>query len=104
MKKLTSIFKHFYLLMLILIILFCFATGKFLKKYIYDTLTNSQIISIFKGHISLPNAAALENIEKKIEEKMAVNEIKWEKINNPFGNTAYTDEGKAAGKKIEVVN
>lgn len=105
MKNLASIFKNFYLLVLILICLFCIATGKFLKTYLYDTLTNSQIISIFKGHIPLPNAEALENIEKKIEKKMAANEIRWEKIINPFGTVVSAKQEKdTAEKRINIVN
>ncbi|MFH0856660.1 MAG: hypothetical protein V1860_02060 [bacterium] len=80
-------------------------TGKFLKTYLYDTITNSQIVSIFKRPLSLPNIDELENIGIKIESKKTAKDINWEELRDPFINSIpLNTEDISSQKKPAIVN
>lgn len=84
MKKLLSIFKKFYLVLFLLMVLVSFGLGSFLRKYLYDTLYNSQIIVVLKQNVSLPNIMEFENLEAEMQERNSPNEIAWQELYNPF--------------------
>lgn len=90
MNKLTSIFKNLYALLLVIIIVSAIYLCSFLRTYLYNTIYNSQIISIFRKHIPMPNTAEFEKIEANLAKKLERTEIKWEKIRDPFGESVET--------------
>lgn len=84
MKKLLSIFKKFYLVLFLLMVLVSFGLGSFLRKYLYDTLYNSQIIVVLKQNVSLPNIMEFENLEAEMQKRNSPDEIAWQELYNPF--------------------
>lgn len=88
MKKIIHLFKNFYLLLLIALVVIFVFLGSFLKNYLYGSISDSQIVSIFKNNIPLPNVDQFEEMEKKLEEKQAEKKINWGELKNPFTEPA----------------
>ncbi|MFH1192014.1 MAG: hypothetical protein V1655_00920 [bacterium] len=93
LKKIIHLFRNFYLLLLIVLVAVFIFLGSFLKNYLYGSISDSQIVSIFKSNISLPNVDQFEEMEKKLEEKQMEKEINWGELKNPFKDTAVITSG-----------
>ncbi|MFH0854517.1 MAG: hypothetical protein V1891_03420 [bacterium] len=84
MRKIISIFKNLYVLLLFIMLASVIYLSGFLRNYLYATIYNFQIISVFKGHIPMPNTTYFEIIEENIAKKSEEKNIDWENIKNPF--------------------
>ncbi len=87
-KKVIHLFRNFYLLLLIALVAVFIFLGSFLKNYLYGSISDSQIVSIFKSNIPLPNVDQFEEMGKKLDEKKAEKDINWEELKNPFKEPA----------------
>lgn len=92
MQKIVSIFKNLYSLLLVIIIVTAIYLCNFMRTYLYDTIYNFQIISVFRRDIPMPNIEEFEKIEHDIAKKGEEKDINWKEIKDPFNPSPVATE------------